>query len=97
MLGFDTIGNATIIAHDRDPIIATDPWLGDPAYFGSWGLPFEIPEFQEKAILDAKFIWLSHGHPDHLNSQSLEKLHGKNILLPDHVGGRIRDDLTKSG
>src|SRR4051794_31492460 len=35
-LGFDTIGNATLIAYDGGPVLATDPWLDGPAYFGSW-------------------------------------------------------------
>jgi L-ascorbate metabolism protein UlaG (beta-lactamase superfamily) len=97
MLGFETIGNATVIAYDGASILATDPWMGEPAYFGSWGLPFEIPDQQKEAILAAEFIWLSHGHPDHLNPQALEKLHGKKILLPNHIGGRIRDDLRGAG
>lgn len=95
MLGFETIGNATVIAFDGAPIIATDPWMGEPAYFGSWGLPFEIPEEQRRAIFDAEFIWLSHGHPDHLNPDSIKSLHGRKILLPDHVGNRIRNDLLE--
>lgn len=96
MLGFETIGNATVIVHDGGPVLATDPWLGEAAYFGSWGLPVEVPEDQRQAILKAEFIFFSHGHPDHLNPESLEHLHGKKILLPDHVGGRIRDDLLKA-
>ncbi len=55
MLGFETIGNATVIAYDGEPVIATDPWMGEPAYFGSWGLPFEIPAEQRAAIFGAKF------------------------------------------
>ena len=97
MLGFETIGNATVIAYDNRPVIATDPWLGESAYFGSWGLPFEIPEAQRDAIFSADFLWMSHGHPDHLNPGSLERLHGRKILLPDHVGNRIRDDLSEAG
>jgi len=97
MLGFETVGNATVIAHDGMPVIATDPWLGEPAYFGSWGLPFEIPEEQLNSIEKAEFIWLFHGHPDHLNPDAIEKLHGRKILLPDHVGNRIRDDLREGG
>ena len=34
-LGFETIGNACLIAHDRGPVVATDPWLSGTAYFGS--------------------------------------------------------------
>ncbi len=97
MLGFDTIGNATLIAYDGEPVIATDPWMGEPAYFGSWGLPFDIPEEQRQAILRSKYVWLSHGHPDHLNPDSLNSFQGQKILLPDHEGNRIRDDLTEQG
>ena len=45
MLGVSTTGNATLIAYDDKPILATDPWFGDenPAYFGSWGLSHRIP------------------------------------------------------
>jgi hypothetical protein len=99
MLGVKTIGNATLIAFDEVPILATDPWLGDEddAYFGSWGLPYEIPVAEKGEILRAKYLWFSHGHPDHLNPQSIERLRHMSILLPDHVGGRIRNDLAAQG
>jgi len=37
MLGIKTIGNATLIAYDDLPVLATDPWFGDEdeAFFGS--------------------------------------------------------------
>ena len=35
-LGFETIGNATLIAFDNGPVLATDPWIAGSAYFGSW-------------------------------------------------------------
>ena len=43
MIGAQTIGNATVIAYDNNPILSTDPWLGDNhyAYFGSWYLPYD--------------------------------------------------------
>ena len=46
MIGVQTIGNATLVAYDESPIISTDPWMGGDhyAYFGSWHLPYEIPE-----------------------------------------------------
>ena len=99
MLGVSTIGNAIVIAYDDNPILATDPWFGDenPAYFGSWGLSHRIPPDCKADILNAKYIWFSHGHPDHLNAGSLEQLGGKSILLGDHVGGRIAVDLRKQG
>ena len=93
-----TIGNATLIAYDNSvPILTTDPWFGDEddAYFGSWILSHEIPIKYKKDILDSRYLWFSHGHPDHLNPHSLKRFEGKNLLLPDHVGSRIYDDLGK--
>lgn len=96
-LGFETIGNACIIAHDRGPVLATDPWLFGPAYFGSWRLSHAVPEQQQQHVRQCKYLWLSHGHPDHLSLESLEGLRDKTILLADHVGGRIARDLRELG
>jgi len=96
-LGFETIGNATLICHDGGPVLATDPWLVGDAYFGSWSLGHEVPEEQRANVAACKFLWISHGHPDHLSIATLETLRGKVILLPDHVGGRIRRDLESMG
>lgn len=93
------IGNATVIAYDDGPIVTTDPWIGDEdsAYFGSWTLSHKIPEEQKRDIQNSEYIWFSHGHPDHLNPLSLERFKGNKILLPDHFGSRIFDDLTEFG
>ena len=96
-LGFETIGNATLICHDRSPVLVTDPWvLGNP-YFGSWKLAYEIPEEQVEAIKKCEYVWLSHGHPDHLDMKTLQTLKDKKILIPDHVGGRIGSDMGRLG
>jgi hypothetical protein len=96
-LGFETIGNATLIVHDSKPVLATDPWLFGPAYFGSWTLSHEVPAEQIALVEAAEAIWVSHGHPDHLSMPSLERLRDKPILIADHVGGRIRDSLRNDG
>ena len=46
MLGVQTIGNATLIAYDGILVLPTDPWVGRDhyAYFGSWHLPYNIPD-----------------------------------------------------
>lgn len=95
--GFETIGNATLICHDRGPVLATDPWVVGSAYFGSWVLSHEVPERQMEAVKACPYIWLSHGHPDHLSAESLELVRGRKILLPDHAGGRIARDLKEQG
>ena len=57
----------------------------------------EIPEEQSQAVDAAPFVWVSHGHPDHLHGPSLERLRGKTILLPDHRGSRIAEALDEEG
>lgn len=96
-LGFETIGNATLICYDRGPVLVTDPWVRGSAYFGSWGLSHAVPEQQMDAIERSEFVWISHGHPDHLNSDSEAYFLDKKILLPDHFGGRIHDAYRKAG
>ena len=96
-LGFETVGNATLIVYDGRPVLVTDPWLGGDAYFGSWGLAHEIPAEQAEAIREAPYVWFSHGHPDHLHPGSLSLFKQRRILLADHVGGRIATDLRTGG
>jgi Beta-lactamase superfamily domain len=95
-----TIGNATLVARDRSGVVlVTDPWLGgdDDAYFGSWNLNHEIPDDLVADIMSARFVWVSHGHPDHCNPKSLPRFMGRRILLGDHVGGRLASDLRSMG
>lgn len=94
-LGFQTIGNATVICHDGGPVLATDPWLWGPAYFGSWTLTHEVPERQLEEIRQCRWIWISHGHPDHLSLPCLQTLKDKKILLADHYGGRLARELSE--
>lgn len=96
-LGFETIGNACLICHDKGPVLATDPWIKGSAYFGSWVTSHEIPPEQLANVKACKYLWISHGHPDHLSPESLEELRDKKILLPDHYGGRIAGDLRGMG
>ena len=96
-VGFDTIGNATLICYDRGPVLATDPWIVGSAYFGSWGLSHEVPVEQAEAVKNSEYVWISHGHPDHLNADSEPFYLDKKILLPDHVGGRILKGFQAAG
>ena len=95
MLGVQTIGNATLIAYDDIPILSTDPWMGRDhyAYFGSWHLPYNIPDNIKEDIIKSEYIWFSHGHPDHLNPDSLHLFKNNKILISDHFGSRIYNDL----
>lgn len=97
-LGFETCGNATLVVHDRGiPVLVTDPWLQGAQYFGSWTLPYRFTDAQREAFAAATHVWLSHGHPDHLNLESLASFGDRTILIPAHRGGRIVADLKAAG
>jgi hypothetical protein len=97
-LGFETCGNATIIAYDSgSPVVVTDPWIRGAQYFGSWVLPYTFSARQTDSLCRAAYVWLSHGHPDHLNLQSLETFRDKILLVPKHRGERIASDLRQAG
>jgi hypothetical protein len=49
------------------PVLATDPWIKGAAYFGSWTTSHLIPEEQLAHVKACKYLWISHGHPDHLS------------------------------
>ena len=95
MIGFETIGNATITVFDNSPVLTTDPWIFGNPYFGSWGHKYKIPKDQLINIKNAKFVWLSHGHPDHIDPESIDLFRDKTILIASHYGDRIFNDLSK--
>ncbi len=95
MIGFETIGNATITVFDDKPIITTDPWVLGKPYFGSWDHAYEIPKEQIENINKSKFIWLSHGHPDHIDESSFIYFENSTLLIPDHYGDRIFNFFNK--
>lgn len=95
MIGFETIGNATITVFDDKPILVTDPWVSGNPYFGSWGHKYKIPLEQLDNMKRAKYVWLSHGHPDHIDPDSLDIFKDKTFLVANHYGGRIYNDLIK--
>ena len=99
MLGVQTIGNATLVAFDGLPILSTDPWMGGDhyAYFGSWHLPYDIPSNIRNEIINSEYIWFSHGHPDHINHDSLHLFKKNKILISQHFGSRIYNDLKEEG
>ena len=96
MIGFETTGNATVTIFDNEPVLTTDPWvLGNP-YFGSWGHKYKIPKEQLENIKNSKYIFLSHGHPDHIDPDSFDIFINKTLIIADHYGDRIYNDLKKN-
>lgn len=74
------LNSASVIIEENSPQgnvkILCDPWLVGEEYFGSWGMcpPYQ---FQPEKFEDIDFIYISHIHPDHCSSKTLEKLNKK--------------------
>jgi hypothetical protein len=98
-LAFETMGNATlVVSADGAPVLATDPWLVGTAYFGSWSLDHPLTPEQVAGVTRAPFLWISHGHPDHLHPESLALLpRTQRVLLPDHYHREMREYLAGLG
>lgn len=96
---FETLGNATIqFCADGRPILATDPWLVGTCYFGSWALDHALTPEQIRNAVESEYLWISHGHPDHMHHESLAMMpRGKKVLLPDHYDSEIKDHLIAEG
>jgi hypothetical protein len=96
---FETLGNASIqIFADNRPVLITDPWLVGTCYFGSWALDHALTEQQIVNAKNSDYVWISHGHPDHLHHESLDLLPaGKTFLLPDHYNSEIKNFLAEKG
>lgn len=97
--GFETIGNATLVVHDAgQPLLATDVWLDEyPCYFGSWSLPFKVPNEQRHNIEKCPYLFISHFHPDHLNLASLRHFKDAVIFVAQHWGFRVERELRQAG
>ena len=98
-INFETIGNATLIVSENDtPLLSTDPWFDNhPVYFGSWKLSHNFPDKQKSKVENSKYIFISHFHPDHLNLASLKCCKKSTILIAQHYGSRVENDLRRIG
>ncbi|MEQ1890432.1 MAG: hypothetical protein ABL951_14825 [Alphaproteobacteria bacterium] len=98
-ISFETLGNATIMVfQDGEPVLATDPWMVGTAYFGSWALERPLTQDQINNIKKCKYIWFSHGHPDHLHTDSVDMLPRTiELLVPDLYNSDIPSHLREMG
>lgn len=89
------LGQAGLFIETRHGSILCDPWF-NPAYFASW-FPFPSNEEIDKAIIGSPtYLYISHLHHDHFDSQFLREHVSKEatILLPDfpldHMERKLR-------
>ncbi len=85
-MNFEFLGHNCFKFRDENTILLTDPWFSKQgAFFGSW---YQYPpnshlfqDIVEETNLNYNFyVYISHDHQDHFDSDSLEKLN-KNIQV----------------
>jgi CMP-N-acetylneuraminate monooxygenase len=88
--------HATLELDYRGTTVLFDPWLEGPAYYGAWELyPKPIISAQDLSV-DA--IIITHPHPDHFHTPTLEKLDKSiPIYFPQFSSQIIEDGLDELG
>ena len=75
--------HAFLIIEGKNFKFATDPWAIGPAFNNGWWLKNKTEKDWLKELYACDFIYLSHNHPDHLNSYTLNKISkDMNIVVP---------------
>ena len=77
MIKLEYLAHSSFLVTCGEKRIVFDPWFFGEAYYKQW---FLWPKHPGTVPLDYDIILISHGHEDHLHSQTLKKLN-KNVKL----------------
>ena len=92
-----SVGHACLEIETSGLRIVTDPWWTGPAYTNQWyAWPTPQPAGLDTRPID--YLYLSHGHEDHLHADTLRTLRpGATALIPEFLvgsfGSYLRDEL----
>ncbi|HET7752833.1 MAG TPA: MBL fold metallo-hydrolase [Anaeromyxobacteraceae bacterium] len=79
------VGHACLDVDAGGVRIVTDPWWAGPAYAGQWH-PWPTPEPDDLERNAPDYVYLSHGHADHLHPDTIARLApGATALVPEFV------------
>jgi hypothetical protein len=92
-----SIGHACLEIETGGLRILTDPWWAGPAYTHQW-YPWPTPQPAGVETRPIDYVYLSHGHEDHLHADTLRLLRpGATALVPEFLTGSaagfLRDQL----
>jgi hypothetical protein len=89
------IGHASILIETRGLSILSDPWWDHPCFGAQWwNYPRAVGHIPEQMKLD--YIYISHGHHDHLHPGTLSKLdRSAKVLIA--AGTDLAEGIRKLG
>jgi hypothetical protein len=91
------IGHAGLALDVAGQHLLCDPWWNGPAYTGQWQA-YPLPRFEKADLESADFIYISHGHEDHLHIPTLRSIDKRAaLLIPKHRDPGLRDSLQSMG
>ena len=78
------LNHATVAITFNKITLITDPWLFGPAFMTGWWLDQPSTIDSIEILKKADYVFISHNHPDHLHSETLELLSkDKKIIVGD--------------
>jgi hypothetical protein len=91
------VGHACLEIEAGGLRLLTDPWWAGPAYTHQWyPWPTPRPDGVQDRALD--YVYLSHGHEDHLHLDTLKQLQrGAVALVPESLSGPMDGFLRETG
>lgn len=88
-----SIGHASLEIETKGLRLLTDPWWEGPAYTDQWH-PWPLPQPANVQDRPVDYVYLSHGHEDHLHPGTLKTLKpGSTALVPQFLTGSMSDWL----
>ncbi len=95
-LDFKFINHACFLISTPQIKLVTDPWLIGPSFCTGWFLKYKTNLNNIKEILNTKYVFISHSHPDHLNPVTLIWLKSKEWNPTFIIPVFEKKDITKS-
>ena len=91
------IKSACVEIQSKDTKILVDPWLVDGEYYGSWS-HYPPYNFDPKKFEDIDYIYITHIHPDHCSTKTLQHLNKKiPVLIHDFPAKYLKRTIERSG
>lgn len=92
------LSHATLSIEYNGFRLVTDPWLDGPAFLDSW-TQYPPPTCDINTVAsDTDAIWITHEHPDHLNSRTLDHFPNETpIYVPELNYRRLSTRLHELG